>query len=85
MERTGNAPFAVEFADVAQVDEGHLAAAVKPDCVGRQQRLDFAFGRRNHIFHMKGNVLRHRGSPAGRNVAERRSRSSPQQDHRKRR
>src|SRR5258707_1130545 len=27
------------------------------------ERYFFAFGRRHHLFHMQGNVLRHRGSP----------------------
>src|SRR5262249_42854947 len=60
MEGAGNAAFTIELANVAQVDEYHVGAAVhRHGGIGRQ-RLDLALGRRDQRLDMGGDVLRHR-------------------------
>src|SRR5262249_35839147 len=65
MERTRHAPFAIELADVAQVDEHDVVIPAQRKRVAGGQRLDLALRRRDERIDMSGNVLRHGRNDGG--------------------
>src|SRR5262249_60056851 len=60
MEGAGHATLAVELANIAQVDEHDVVAAMQCERLLDRESLDCALGRRDQRVDMGGDVLRHR-------------------------
>jgi hypothetical protein len=62
MKGAGDAAFALQLANVAQIDEGHVVAAVLRDRFFDRQGLDLTFGGVDQRPKSRANFLRHRSA-----------------------
>src|SRR5579871_833423 len=61
VKRAGNSAVALKLADVADVDENHVVAAVHGDCLGGRNCFNLAIGVLDQRFHTERNFLSHKG------------------------